>query len=618
MAIPAGDVRRIEAGHGLRFDDEILQRLVERMAEMDVAVRVRRAVVQDVFRTCLRAPCESARRADISPIVRAVLGSACGEIRLHREVRARQVDGLLQIESFESMGYLYYCRCAERTYVQACTSRAVQGSPTQPRTENTHNLTVADLDDMDSCEGFHENYCHCRSSDSVRASNSDGPVAPSAAEMQLEKALQQIEWLKIRLAAQDARLERLEVDRRDARPTSFGAKPVILPAVFTSETPLVNTASGRAVPAETPVAIEPPAVVSTVQPGPSMGEEVHDHMVQLPGGGPPLKIRGFFDFNFGLGTNANPLIYPLPAQGRSTFQVGEFDLFFSSKLARNLNFVGELVFGSDITNEWGVDVERLQLTYKVNKYLEISGGRYHTSIGYYNTAFHHGNWFQTAGGRPFMYYFEDAGGLLPGARCRNYHDRQGARYGFAGPALGGGSHQRPFCRPRRAGYPEFRLRQASKGYNFAAYIRPSRAPGLQIGGSYYRDQMYPAASAITRVDQTITSAYVVYNNSTWEFLGEGVMLRNSIHGTGRSYNSPLSYGQISRKFGAYRPYVRYQYVHSLEGDPVNHFTGRYAGPSIGVRKDISDYAALKLQYNLLQQRLVPNANGLLVQVAFTF
>ena len=40
-------------------------------------------------------------------------------------------------------------------------------------------------------------------------------------------------------------------------------------------------------------------------------------------------------------------------------------------------------------------------------------GRYHTSIGYYNTAYHHGKWFQTAVGRPFLFRFEDEGGILP-------------------------------------------------------------------------------------------------------------------------------------------------------------------------------------------------------------
>jgi hypothetical protein len=157
-----------------------------------------------------------------------------------------------------------------------------------------------------------------------------------------------------------------------------------------STPPLAVSAS----PAATPAA--------PLEPKPQDEFDDHAHMMDLPGGGPTLKLRGFLDFNLGLGTVANPLIFPLNAPAHNTFQSGEFDLFISSKLSDTLSFFSEVIIGSDPTNEWGIDIERLQLTYRPSQYFEISGGRYHTSIGYYNTAFHHGTWFQTATGRPFM------------------------------------------------------------------------------------------------------------------------------------------------------------------------------------------------------------------------
>ncbi len=137
------------------------------------------------------------------------------------------------------------------------------------------------------------------------------------------------------------------------------------------------------------------------------------HSMDMSEGGPRMKIRGFADFNLGVGSVANPLIFPLPAPVHTTFQSGEFDLFFSSRLSRCLSFLGEVVIGSDQTNEWGLDIERLQITLRASPFFEISGGRYHTSIGYYNTQFHHGTWFQNATGRPYMFLFEDSGGILP-------------------------------------------------------------------------------------------------------------------------------------------------------------------------------------------------------------
>jgi hypothetical protein len=71
----------------------------------------------------------------------------------------------------------------------------------------------------------------------------------------------------------------------------------------------------------------------------------------------------------------------------------------TSKLSDHLSFLAEMVFGADTTNEVGIDIERYQLVYRLNDYFSVSGGRFHTAIGYYNTAYHHGNWFSTAGRR---------------------------------------------------------------------------------------------------------------------------------------------------------------------------------------------------------------------------
>jgi hypothetical protein len=73
------------------------------------------------------------------------------------------------------------------------------------------------------------------------------------------------------------------------------------------------------------------------------------------------------------------------------------------------------------------------------------------------------------------------------------------------------------------------------------------------------------------------------------------------------------------KFDRYHPYVRYQYVNSPLSDPVNIFVGRYSGSSFGVRMDVAEYAAFKMQYNRLDQGpAIRPGNGLDMQTAFTF
>ncbi len=354
------------------------------------------------------------------------------------------------------------------------------------------------------------------------------------------------------------------------------------------------------------------------------------HNMSIPGG-PVLKIRGFFDFNFGVGSIANPLVFPIVDGGcgtcgnpvtppHTTFQAGEFDLFLTSKLSDHLSFLAEIVLGPDDTNAFGLDIERYQLTYKANRYFAASAGRFHTSIGYYNTAYHHGNWFSTAEGRPIMYLFEDSGGILPvhmvGVNLTGavpHTEKTRASLDRRGRATG--SVPTPTISPSS----RYRISYSDRNYkatNVAAYIRPEVVPGLQIGGSWYHDGLNP--TGVGAVTQNIESAYVVYLTPNWEFLTEAVLLSNHQDGTIKPFRSPMAYTQVARKFGIYKPYFRYQYVRDNANDPVNLLEGTYYGPSVGLRIDFAEYAAFKLQYNHLYQSTRMAGNGLNAQVAFTF
>lgn len=425
-------------------------------------------------------------------------------------------------------------------------------------------------------------------------------VVPSDIETQLRKALEQIESLAKQVASQEARIHELEAARVSTPPAPTA---VAAPAVLsTPEQP----------------AVTPPDTMQDT----SMG----GHNMAIPGG-PVLNIRGFFDFNFGVGSIANPLIYPIASDGcavcgnpvapaHTAFQAGEFDLLFTSKLSDRLSFLAEVVLGPDTTNEFGPDIERYQLTYRANRYFSASAGRFHTSIGYYNTAYHHGNWFSTAEGRPIMYLFEDTGGVLPVHMV-------GAT--FAGEVPGTeklGLHWIAEVGNGRASTPggaevqNFYTDRNYKATNLAGFIRPQAAPGLQIGGSWYHDGMRPAG--LPGVRQNIESAYAVYLTSDWEFLTEGVLLSNHLLGVSDEFRSPMAYSQIAHKFGIYKPYFRYQYANDSMRDPVNILRGRYYGPSLGLRIDFAEFAALKLQYNHLFQSNQLPGNGFNAQVAFTF
>jgi hypothetical protein len=153
--------------------------------------------------------------------------------------------------------------------------------------------------------------------------------------------------------------------------------------------------------------------------------------------------------------------------------------------------------------------------------------------------------------------------------------------------------------------------------NFAVYSKPEWLPGLQIGGSFLRGDLIPASGLVAKLNQNISSAYVVFNNPKWEFMNEVVLLQHQIPAS-RSYNSPMGYTQLAYHIGKYRPYFRFQEVNIPNDDPVTSFKGRYEGPSVGLRMDVFDYACLKLQYNRVFLRNAAAQNGVELQMAFTF
>jgi hypothetical protein len=440
----------------------------------------------------------------------------------------------------------------------------------------------------------------------AQAQTASSPAA-SSPDASSETIAQLLEQLK----AQDARLKELEAQvsqlkaAQSNKPEGGGEGP---------------SAPAATVPEATPLPEIPP---------PPPPQE-HEHSMQIPGGGPVLKFRGFFDFNFGAGSIANPLVFPIVDDGCGTcgnplnpphtaFQAGEFDLFLTSRLSDHLNFLAEIVLGPDTTNEFGLDIERYTLTYKVNRYFSAGAGRFHTSIGYYNTAYHHGNWFSTAEGRPIMYLFEDSGGILPVHMVGlNFNGAvpNTEKLGLHWIAEVGNGLSSNTNAVGAESVQNFYSDRNYKATNLAGFIKPEAIAGLQIGGSWYHDELVPTGLPV--VTQNIESAYVVYLTSEWESLTEGVLLSNHLDGATTSFRSPMAYTQIARKFGIYKPYFRYQYVRDNPNDPVNRLKGIYYGPSPGLRIDFTEYAAFKLQFNHLYQSNQTAGNGLNAQVAFTF
>jgi hypothetical protein len=356
-----------------------------------------------------------------------------------------------------------------------------------------------------------------------------------------------------------------------------------------------------AIPRPTPAETAPPSQPEPepqVERAPSEGMDLNKTL---------LRIRGFSDVTLH-GSNL---------KGDTTsFSLGQVDLFVTSDVSEKLKFLSEIVFEAGRDNSFGVDVERLLLTYSFGDFLNVGVGRFHSAIGYYNTAYHHSTWLQTTTGRPFLFQFEDQGGILPihnvGATASGRIPSGALGLHYVAEVGNGRSSRSPLNEPVQNVLDE----NNRKSVNFAVFARPDAVRGLQAGFSIYRDLLAPQNSP--RIGETIFAAHAVYVGLNLEWLNEVLVLRHAPQGTSRVFDTPGFYTQFSKRFGSYRPYVRYQYVNASQSEPVFPDVGLRHGPSVGLRYDLSEFVALKLQYDYTARGRDQAIHALALQAGFTF
>jgi hypothetical protein len=391
------------------------------------------------------------------------------------------------------------------------------------------------------------------------------------------------------------RVEELEGQVRELKANGVASTAAVQPS---------SVAQPSAAPAETAAVAPDNSAQEEAQVQAAIGGQDHEAHAT----GPRLQIQGFADVNF------------RASNGRGTtnaFSLGQLDLFITSRLSEKFSVVSELIMEAKRDNSFEFEIHRLLLRYAMNDYLNLSAGRYHTGIGYYNTAFHHGSYFATAANRPFLFAFESQGGVLPlhnvgvSATGRIPSGALGLRY--IAEVGNGRSARSALDRSVQTAFDE----NNGKSYNLGLSARPDWLPGLQTGFSFYHDRLTPLASP--NVDQRIMAAHVVYQSPHYEWLNEAVFVRHKPEGAGgvASY-TPGFYTQFARRFGKAQPYFRYQYMNASARDLLLRDIGRRNGPSFGLRYDLTDYAAFKAQYDRTERRSLNTLDELIFQLAFTF
>src|SRR5467141_3110975 len=276
------------------------------------------------------------------------------------------------------------------------------------------------------------------------------------------------------------------------------------------ETKLAAASAPLELAANVPAAPKLELAVAAPSPGPGHQHEGRDEQTavrQMETHYPSLQIRGFGDVDFSA----------TDQQGATSgFNLGQLDLHLASALSPKVTYFGEVTFNAQPTG-YTVEVERSIIRYDYTDYFKLSFGRYHTPVGYWNTAFHHGAWLQTTISRPDFVRF--GGTFIPvhfvGFLAEGNIPSGGAGLSYnVGVGNGRGSI---ISRPGDAGD-----NNNNRAWVANLYSRPTKLYGLQMGVSVYRDKITLPNTLPNGNDfrEWISGAHVVWTKETPELLAE--------------------------------------------------------------------------------------------------
>ncbi len=323
---------------------------------------------------------------------------------------------------------------------------------------------------------------------------------------------------------------------------------------------------------------------------------------------PRIRALGFGDFIY--------LVTELDQQ--EGFQMGQMVGHVIVDLDERFTFFGEVSLTAK-DDKYSIEVERANVRFDFADELKISAGRFHTPVGYWNTAFHHGSWLQTSVARPEMIKF--------GSRFIPTH--------FVGLLVEGGLPTSPLGLGYSVGIGNGRAANIARAGDAGdvndqrAWVarvrsRPVSIAGLELGASFYRDRLM--ARDGNDANERIYSVHAALNGDALEILAEYAhVTHDPVTGPGDFPGSNAYYIQWGYRFGyqlrgsaiSLKPYVRVeQVVVPTDGYVLGPLGLNYDGVVAGVRYDPGVFLALRLEYRYERFEGLKASNSLYAQASF--
>jgi len=275
------------------------------------------------------------------------------------------------------------------------------------------------------------------------------------------------------------------------------------------------------------------------------------------------------------------------------FQEARLALHLSSRLSTRITtFVeAELTVTEDNTSD---SIERYVVKYDIDNNSQVSVGRYHAPVGYWNQYYHHGRWLQISKDRPVQNEF--GSGFVPAHYLGVMYERK-IRTESQTIDLDVG-----FGKGREANIivPDFAGPVTIKGDEAIVAqvnITPNEGRKLSYGGSVWIGDLRGSDGSV--FGEQVFTAHVRYLGNSGEFLAEISTVKHDYddaRGDTNNYGAYIEYShRLSTLQGRLRPYVRLDFLDIDENDFVFDNLESKDRQTLGIRYDVTDNSAIKFE-----------------------
>jgi len=303
-----------------------------------------------------------------------------------------------------------------------------------------------------------------------------------------------------------------------------------------------------------------------------------------------IPLRGFFDIDARY----------IGKENKSKLSTGYLDFYLTKDLSDKINILIDLVFET-VNDSYATDLERVQITYDANEYLQIVSGKFLTPYGYWNTAFNYGLQIQTSILRPKFIAFEDRGGILPshsvGVMAEGFVNN--FNYNFY---ITSGLHIKKEILDNKQvlGLISTSNGESQDGNNLVGLTLAYNINNTKVGvHSFYQKVdifdnrssnvfMYGAFFAMESENIELYSELYLFNNKN-----------NSGALSGKYLQSSAFFVQFAYLYKSFKPYVRIEDTHYNEDDFYFSSQSTIAGKSyeraaLGIAYNITEDATIKI------------------------